>query len=98
MRAPAFCAIASFWSRTNLIGLRNLGLIDIGYDEFAMESVSDDLGSLEHLRHVRPRCYAHQNSFVSAEMLVDALPFQILGKLMVDDIGRKHQRRLPQFR
>ena len=80
-----------------LISLRNLRLIDIGDDEFAMKSVSDDLSGLEHFRHVCARCYTHQNSFVSAEMLVDALPLQILGKLMVDDIGSKHQRHLPQL-
>jgi hypothetical protein len=75
-----------------LIGRRDLWLIDVRRNQFTMEPFRNGLRNFDHLVDISARRYAHKNPLVGSWVLLDAVTFQVVGKLVVYDIGSKHQR------
>ena len=63
-----------------------------------MESVGDDASGFDHLMNVRSRRDAHQNTFMGAKLLLHPVLSQIIDKLAIHHVGRKHRGEFPVIR
>src|SRR5665213_1654312 len=81
-----------------LIGGVEAVLLDVNRIEVAMKQVRLAAAAADHHRRIRARRKAHQNTLLRAVNLFDTLALEISFQLVVDYVGRQHQRYLAQLR
>ena len=69
-----------FLGESGLVLGRDLRLVDIRHNQFAVESFSNGSSYFDHFAHIGTRRYAYKNPLVGAEVLPDAVAIQIIAK------------------
>jgi hypothetical protein len=80
-----------------LVGGGKIVLFDIGNEELAMEAIGLAFAAFDHQTGIGPGRNAHQDTFVNAIRLLDAVAVEVSHQLCIDGLGCEDQGNLTEL-